>query len=111
MSTIQFEVQGSAIDPYIVTFHKRSDTNLSAYCTCRAGENGMYCKHRFSILEGNLNAIVSTNTHDVQTVANWLTGSDVEAEINKMRVLEAKAAMIKKELSNAKKKVAKAMRD
>jgi len=111
MSTVQFKVQGSTAEPYIVTFIKRSDSNLSAICTCRAGENGQYCKHRFSILEGKSDGVVSTNIDDVQTVVKWLIGTDIEAEITKMRTLEAEAAKIKNELSKAKKNVAKAMRD
>ena len=52
MERIDFLVQGSAFHPYEVKFLKRSEKNLSAYCTCPAGDNGQYCKHRFSILEG-----------------------------------------------------------
>lgn len=111
MSTIQFEVQGSAAEPYTVTFEKRSESNLSAYCTCPAGENGQYCKHRFSILEGCEKAIVSDNIEDVQIVVEWLVGTDVETGIQEMRALEVKAARIKKELSKVKKDVARAMRD
>lgn len=111
MSKIQFEVQGSAAEPYIVTFEKRSETNLSAYCTCPAGDNGLYCKHRFSILEGNSKAIVSSNIDDVEIVVEWLTGTDVEAGIKQMRGLESESAKIKKELTRVKKDLAKAMRD
>ena len=111
MSKIQFEVQGSATEPYNVTFEKRSETNLSAYCTCPAGDNGLYCKHRFSILEGDGKAIVSSNIDEVEIVVGWLTGTDVETGINKMRVLEGEATKIKKELAKVKKDVAKAMRD
>jgi hypothetical protein len=108
---ISFEVQGSAAEPYGVIFVKRSDTNLSAYCSCPAGENGQYCKHRFNILEGITKGIVSDNLEDVKTVQSWLSGTDVEVAIMEMRKLETEAARIKKELSAAKKIVAKAMRD
>lgn len=33
---IVFAVKGSAAEPYEVRFVKRSETNLSAYCTCPA---------------------------------------------------------------------------
>ena len=111
MQKISFEVQGSAAEPYGVVFVKRSDTNLSAYCSCPAGENGQYCKHRFSILAGVTKGIVSDNLEDVKIIQSWLPGTDVEEAILKMRELEAEAAKIKKELSAAKKFVAKAMRD
>jgi len=111
MTKIIFKVQGSAPAPYEVQFIKRSDGNLSAYCTCPAGENGLYCKHRFNILDGITKSIVSGNLKDIDIVRSWLRGSDVEAAIKKMHQLEVEAARIKKELSVAKKKVAMAMRD
>ncbi|MDY6894784.1 MAG: SWIM zinc finger family protein [Thermotogota bacterium] len=111
MQEVSFEVQGSASEPYRVVFVKRSDTNLSAYCSCPAGENGQYCKHRFNILEGITKGIVSDNLEDVKVVQSWLPGTDLEEAIIKMRELESEATRIKKELSAAKKVVAKAMRD
>lgn len=111
MQEISFKVQGSATDPYQVLFVKRSEENLSAYCTCPAGSFGQYCKHRFNILDGETKGIVSGNLDDVEIVRSWLPGTDVETTIIKMRELEAKAAEIKKALSAAKKEVAKALRD
>lgn len=111
MQEITFKVQGSAAEPYGVVFVKRSDTNLSAYCSCPAGKNGQYCKHRFNILDGATKGIVSDNLDDVKVVQSWLQGTDIEAALIKMRELEAEAVKIKKALSAAKKEVAKAMRD
>lgn len=111
MDSIIFEVQGSSPEPYTVTFVKRSDTSLSAYCTCAAGENGLYCKHRFSILDGITKAIVSENINEVETIKDWLQGTDVESAITKMQELETEQKRIKTELSKAKKEVAKAMRE
>jgi uncharacterized Zn finger protein len=111
MQEISFEVQGSASAPYGVVFVKRTDTNLSAYCSCPAGENGQYCKHRFNIFDGVTKGIVSNNIDDVKIVQSWLAGTDVEEALNMMRTLEAEAARIKRELSAAKKAVAMAMRD
>jgi len=111
MQEMRFKVQGSALEPYEVVFVKRSEKNLSAYCSCPAGENGQYCKHRFNILAGITKGIVSRNEADVKTVQSWLPGTDVETAIEKMRELEKEAEKIKKALSSAKKDVAKAMRD
>jgi uncharacterized Zn finger protein len=111
MQEITFEVQGSAAEPYVVVFVRRSETNLSAYCSCPAGKNGQYCKHRFNILDGVTKGIVSDNLDDVKVVQSWLPGTDVEAALIKMRELEAETAKLKKALSAAKKEVAKAMRD
>ena len=111
MQEIRFLVQGSAPEPYEVAFIKRTDNNLSAYCTCPAGENGQYCKHRFNILAGITKGIVSQNEADVNTVISWLSGTDVEVAIEKMHILEKEADKIKAALASAKRDVAKAMRD
>lgn len=110
MREICFLVQGSAPEPYEVLFVRRSEHNLSAYCSCPAGENGQYCKHRFDILAGITKGIVSENESDVNTVQSWLPGTDLEAAIEKMHVLEKEMEEIKKALSSAKKDVTKAMR-
>lgn len=111
MERIVFEVQGSAPNPYEVVFIKRSPTNLSAFCSCPAGANGQYCKHRFAILDGITKGITSSNVDDVRIVQSWASGTDVEKALLIMRDLERQEAKIKIELSGAKKDLAKAMRD
>ena len=108
--THEFLVQGSASEPYQVSF-KKDGKKLSAYCTCPAGENGTHCKHRFNILKGSGKAIVSENSADVAEVASWLPGTDVEAAMKVVNELEKKSNQIKQELSAAKKKLARSMRD
>lgn len=111
MHRIVFLVKGSAAEPYQTEFVKRSDTNISAYCTCKAGQNGMYCKHRFGILEGKTKGIISDNLNDVEVVQSWLPGSDIETAMIEVKKLETEAAKIKKLLTAAKKQVAKTMRE
>lgn len=111
MEEIKFEVQGSASEPYDVVFVKQEDGNLSAYCSCPAGQIGQYCKHRFNILAGKADGIVSSNPETVNVVASWLPGTDVETVLFKVRSLEAEEEKIKKALSTAKKELAKAMRN
>jgi len=111
MHELYFKVQGSAPEPYEVTFIRRSENNLSAFCTCLAGEKGQYCKHRINILSGITTGIVSMNEADVKTVISWLPGTDIESAIVKMIALEKEAEKIKMALSAAKRDVAKSMRD
>jgi hypothetical protein len=47
----EFLVQGSDPLPYKVIF-KKDGGDLKATCTCKAGSNGILCKHRLSILDG-----------------------------------------------------------
>lgn len=111
MEEIRFQVQGSAPEPYEVHFIKRSENNISAYCTCPAGDNGQYCKHRFNILAGLTDNIVSGNENQVKIIKSWLPGSDLESAMQKVEQLEKEFLKAKKALSAAKKKVAEAMRD
>jgi hypothetical protein len=111
MNEIIFEIQGSAAEPYRVSFFRRSENNLSAYCTCAAGANGQYCKHRFEILSGGQTGVVSVNTHEISLVQSWLPGTDIEKAMAHLAELETEAARIKAKVSLAKKAVAVAMRD
>jgi len=111
MQEIIFRVQGSASEPYIVSFVKRANGNVSAYCTCPAGENAQSCKHRINILTGKSSGVVSDNQDAVMIVSSWLAGTDVEAAMLKLSKLEKEEERIKKELSSAKKELARAMRD
>ena len=109
MESIEFMVQGSALEPYHVVFTKEGN-NLNAYCTCLAGENDLYCKHRFNILDGKTKAIVSNNLDQVPIIQSWLPGSDVEKALNLLGQAEKEYALAKKRVSEAKKNVARATR-
>lgn len=108
MNVIEFLVKGSAPEPYRVTFTKEND-NLNAYCTCPAGENGQYCKHRLGILSGSIILIESKNKEQVTVVQSWLPGSDLEEALMELAAAEHEHDHAKKRLSIAKKNMAKAM--
>ncbi len=110
MNELSFLVKGSASDPYEVTFLKEGN-NLTALCTCMAGQNGQYCKHRFRILDGITADIVSDNKSDVTTIQSWLIGSDVEEAMMELAQAEKLVGTDKMAISAAKKKVARAMRE
>ena len=110
MQDINFLVQGSASEPYKVTFRK-SGNNFTALCTCPAGKNNLYCKHRFNILEGNTNNIVSGNENDVSIVVKMLPGTDIENALYEVKNTERELNDIKKKLADLKKKLARVMLD
>jgi len=109
MKELIFLVQGSAAEPYKVRFIRRSESNISAYCTCPAGENGQYCKHRFNIIDGKTVGIVSDNASDVEIVKSWIPGTDIEYTMMEVREIEKEIDRLRKLLSEAKKRVAHAM--
>ncbi|MDO6564658.1 SWIM zinc finger family protein [Amphritea sp. 1_MG-2023] len=87
MKTIKFLVEGSSPEPYLVTFTKDGDS-LNAFCTCPAGENGQYCKHRLGILSGSKQFLVCENKEQVSTIQLWLLGSDLEAALRELAEAE-----------------------
>lgn len=73
---LTFKVQGSQPEPYTVTFRKEG-RNITATCTCQAGRNKMYCKHRLNLLVGDVTNLVSDNLQDVGLLMEMYQDSDV----------------------------------
>ena len=71
----------------------------------------MYCMHRFNILEGVGEGIVSPNAADVRVVASWLAGTDVEAAMKTVKELEKQEEQVKRQLSAARKALARCLTD
>jgi hypothetical protein len=109
MDRIQFLVQGSADVPYEVTFQKESN-DLFASCTCPAGQNGQFCKHRFRILGNIATAIVSANADQVAIVAGWLPGTPAASALDAVGSAELDLDRAKSALIGAKKRLATATR-
>jgi hypothetical protein len=73
---LTFRVQGSQPEPYTVEFW-REGSNLTTRCTCQAGQKGMYCKHRFALIEGDMSGLVSDNRHQIPILHELILGTDV----------------------------------
>jgi hypothetical protein len=80
---LEFQVQGSAPLPYTVSFERVGD-DLKTTCTCPAGQKGMYCKHRLSIIRGEFGTVVSANKDDLTLIPQLLKGSDVAAALENL---------------------------
>ncbi len=68
---LKFYVQGSATEPYRVSFWQK-DGILKSACTCQAGKKGMYCKHRFQLIDGDVTNLKSDNYDDLLKLNNLL---------------------------------------
>lgn len=108
---LTFHVSGSKGDAYVVKAGLQEPNNLWMRCTCQAGQKGMYCKHRFALLDGDITNLASDNSDDVVTLGTWLQGSDVQAAMAEVERRQADADEAKKLLSAAKKALARALRD
>ena len=108
MEELIFLVKGSASKPYEVIFIKDGDS-LTALCDCPAGQFGNACKHRITILDGDVAAISSSNADQAAKIVDWLVGTDVEAALAEMRQAEKDPDKTKADVAVLKKKLAKAM--
>lgn len=105
---LEFVIEGSKGDHYLVTFEKQGGS-LHAFCSCPAGENGLYCKHRFGLMDGSTARLLSGNPEDVERLKELMQGTELEAAYR--RVTEATNAheATKTALDKAKKDLVKAM--
>jgi uncharacterized Zn finger protein len=110
MQEIVFKVKGSAIDPYIVRFVNSGDDQITAFCSCPAGINGQYCKHRFSIMRGQLKSVVSGGDTEVGIVHQWLDGTKLREAFLEMDALQVEADRVNRSLARVKKAVSQIMR-
>ncbi len=98
MSLLTFNVQGSAEEPYVVTFEKISPEKIRASCTCPAGQMQQACKHRLSLLDeadGELKAM--------------LEGTKLAAAMQELVVAQDAADVAKARLSAVKHMVGRLM--
>ncbi len=98
-------MQGSAPEPYTVTFYLRG-ADLSASCSCAAGQYGTNCKHRNAILSGDASSIVSDNLEEVAVVSGWLEKSPLADAFADLQAAERLLADAKRRMAKAKKRVA-----
>ncbi len=80
MRQIEFTVRGMKGDLYTCTFEREGD-NLNAFCTCPDGRSGNYCKHRFALIDGNHDIVVSNNAQEVDELLEMVSGTDVETAL------------------------------
>lgn len=107
---LNFAVQGSADEPYLVTFRRDGD-NLTATCSCRAGELGQLCKHRVQLINGDVSDLVSDNEPEVDEIAGLIAGTGVSAALDALRAAEQAEKDAKREVANRKKALARVMAD
>lgn len=109
MSSIIFDVKGSAPEPYEVVISTQENGNISATCNCPAGRFGNLCKHRLDILNGETKSIVSDNVDEIGTVQSWLIDSPISTHTQKISDLQKQIKKMQSEVSSAKKALSKVL--
>lgn len=102
---LRFEVVGSAGDIYQVTAERRGRA-LVMHCTCQAGQNGTYCKHRISLIEGKPMGVLSG---DYAALGALVPGTPVQTAVLALRAAEADVKAAQAKLTKARKNLETAM--
>ena len=108
MERIEFTVIGSRGDRYRVAFEK-DGAQVHAYCTCQAGQKRTYCKHRFCIIDGQIDSVETANPDDILKVKRMMSGSDLERRYNQLLSAEAEHIRTKQLVDRARAELVKAM--
>ncbi len=68
------------------------------------------CKHRLAILRGNPSGLVEPNQSDIDMLARWLSGSQVEQELHALTIAEDALKHADAEFKSVKKRLATLLR-
>jgi len=78
-------------------------------CTCAAGENGTYCKHRINLIDGDYRAVLAGDVSALAVLKEWLPGSTLEAALAEKRAADKALDDAKKRVKQATLSVSKAL--
>lgn len=106
--TLTFALQGSAPQPYRVTF-ERQQSEVRAFCSCPAGLYGRYCKHRIQLLHGEIDGVVDGGLEELGVLAEWLGPSSLRVALQQLDEAELAVARAKQRVAAARKAVSMAM--
>lgn len=105
-----FTAIGSKGHLYDMTFQKDADGQIIAECQCVAWQRGLACKHRLGVLKGESKGLMEDYREDeLQIVASWLKGSNIEKCLEQIQALEKQQEAIKKQLNGERKKLGRIM--
>jgi DNA polymerase-3 subunit epsilon len=85
--SLYFDVEGSTGNTYKIIAW-RTERHFRMTCTCDAGKNSCFCKHRDALLNGIVDHLLSNNTADVAKLIGMIKGTEAERLFLKVRELE-----------------------
>lgn len=109
MSRLSFKVESSRTGELYSLSAYQTKTGLRFSCTCAAGDNGSYCKHRVNLLMGDISGLKGRNVDDVEKLRVMFDGSPAIAIITDIAQLEGEAEALKAKLKTRKRDLAIAL--
>ena len=106
MKTAEFNVKGSEGDLYQIAF-VQAPQGLIVSCTCKAGQNGMFCRHRLQLLAGDFSELQDkTKVQELNEVLNWEEFNPIKQNIVELNEVQKKIDELDRIKSKLKKIVA-----
>jgi DNA polymerase-3 subunit epsilon len=90
-NALLFLVNGSTGKVYQIEAARFDDTLIMA-CSCQAGQNRTWCKHREALLHGECEDIISENSSDLAKLATLVRGARVDRKAHFSDLRDSKQA-------------------
>ena len=100
-----FYVQGSAAEPYKISFN--TSDGFVASCSCPAGENRTLCKHVLSLLEGDFSNVKIGEPSDLSIVCEMFSKNEVKGHYDEWQKCMDELTMLQKKTADFKRKFAR----
>jgi DNA polymerase-3 subunit epsilon len=83
---LRFLVKGSTGNIYEITA-RRTANRLRMTCTCQAGQNHIWCKHRTALIDGDVSNLVSGTLSEIKKLSEWTLDAEIEPrdELRRLR--------------------------
>ena len=111
--SLQFSVQDALGDVHHVVIEQdaANTINLTAHCSCSEANDAGLCVHRLEILSGDAHGVVAANSADLETLARWIAGSDIEAAMKELARAKSDVRLAMEKVEYARAMLAKRMLD
>jgi len=106
MKIADFKVLGSEGDIYEIGF-TQSPQGLKVTCSCKAGQNGMFCRHRLQLLAGDFSELhEKSKVEELKEVLNWEELNPIKRNIDELNEVQKKIDELDRIKSKLKKIIA-----
>ncbi len=104
---------GSDNDVHTVSIERDANNtaNLKALCSCGEAAGQSICDHRFTILEGEIENVVSVDLGDVHTLRDWVRGSDIDVAMRNLSKAKTELKLAHEKVARARELLARRMMD
>ncbi len=111
--TLRFSIVGDDDETYEVSIERDANDmgNLQASCSCGTAQEGGFCLHRFAVLEGETDAMVSSNLDHVRALRDWIKGSDIEVAMQNLSKAKTELLLAHEKVEQCRKMLVRRMLD